>query len=350
MKVKSKEVLQGYVFTAAKYDFSRYEKLIMYKLVEIAQKDMKGKRLDESYIIGKTLFDDRIIEIPVKEFIPSGDKNHTQLKKALLSLRNKTIVYEDSEEWRPIGIIEKPLIKKYSDIVRFEVQPLIWEAILNFTKGHSRYELNAAMSFKSVFAMRFFEMFSKNLNPVTYRIETLKERFGMSDKYNGRPSDFIKNVVNVAKKELDLKSEYSFNYSTFKKGKKTDSIRFVPYYIESNKNEELYEKELQKKVSLRFDVSKEIIQFLNNLGFENDGVRNNLKLFKEANRQIDLYTFLKKISRKASAAKSPPAYVIGALKKYLENKDKEVVVDKESADKIEQLLDGISSKFNSNNE
>ncbi len=237
MKVKSKEVIQGYVLTAAKYDFSKFEKLILYKLVEIAQDDLKGKKLNASYSINRSLFDDVILEIPITDIIPNGSKNHHRIKKALKSLRNKTIEYEDDKEWRIIGIVEKPTIKKYSDKLIFEIQPLIWEAILNFTKGHSKYELDAAMSFKSVYAMRFFEMFSKNLTPLSFSIETLKERFGLKDKYTNRPSDFIKRVIIPAKKELDAKSEYSFNYSLHKKGRQISYIKFLPYYIEPNRNQ-----------------------------------------------------------------------------------------------------------------
>lgn len=344
MKAKSKEVIQGYVLTSAKYDFSRYEKLILYKLVEIAQDDLKGKKLNAGYSINRSLFDDVILEIPVKDFMPTGDKNHSQIKKALISLRNKTIEYENDKEWRIIGIIEKPIIKKYSDKVIFEVQPLIWESILNFTKGHTKYELNAAMSFKSVYAMRFYEMFSKNLKPLTFKIDTLKERFGLQDKYTDRPADFIKRVIAPAKKELDLKSEYSFNYSTHKEGRQIKNIKFVPYYIESNKNPELYEKELKKRTSLRFDLSKEFIRQLNELGFSNEGVKNNLKLFKEANEKIDLYAFLKKVSRNAFEAKNPPAYVIGSLRKYLKNKDSEKPINPEQSAKINDLLSSISSE------
>lgn len=344
MKTKSKEVIQGYVLTSAKYDFSRFEKLILYKLVEIAQDDLKGKKLNAGYSINRSLFDDVILEIPIKDIMPDGSKNHYQVKKALVSLRNKTIEYEDDEEWRVIGIIEKPIIKKYSDKLIFEVQPLIWEVLLNFTKGHSKYELNAAMSFKSVYAMRFFEMFSKNLKPLSFSIETIKERFGLKDKYTNRPSDFIKRVILPAKKELDLKSEYSFNYSVHKEGRQISYIKFVPYYIASNRNQELYEQDLRKKTSLRFDLSREFIQYLKRLGFSNDGIRNNLKLLKEANQKIDLYDFLKKVARKANEAKSPPAYIIGALKKYLKNKDSEVPVDPKQSAQIADLLSSVSSK------
>ena len=115
MIANSKEVIQGYVLTSAKYDFTRYEKIIMYKLVEIAQADTLGKKLNTGYVVGRTLFDDVIIEMTVKDFFPDGDKNHAQLKLALISLRNKTIEYETKKEWRLIGIIEKPLIEKYAN-------------------------------------------------------------------------------------------------------------------------------------------------------------------------------------------------------------------------------------------
>ncbi|HZJ36559.1 MAG TPA: replication initiation protein [Gillisia sp.] len=343
MKADSKEVIQGYVLTAAKYDFSRYEKLIMYKMVEIAQDDLKGKKLGPGYSINQTLFNDKILEIPIKDFLPEGDKNHAQVKKALTSLRNKTIEYEDAREWRLIGIIEKPVVEKYSDKVVFEVQPLIWEAILNFSKGHTRYELHAAMEFKSVYAMRFYEMFSKNLKPLTLHIDTLKERFGLSDKYTNRPSDFIKYVVVAAKKELDLKSEFSFNYSIHKDGRQMSSIKFVPYHIPANKNPQREALNLQKRISPRFDLSKELIGFLNDMGFTNDGVKNNLKLFKKANTEIDLYMFLKKISRQAAEAKNPAAYVVGSLKKYLHNKQDDKPVNPKMSKDIDNLLDSFAS-------
>ena len=42
--IKSNELaIQSYIFTTAKYDFNAYEKRIMYRLVELAQDEIKGK-------------------------------------------------------------------------------------------------------------------------------------------------------------------------------------------------------------------------------------------------------------------------------------------------------------------
>lgn len=45
---KNKNILQSYIFTAAKYDFTAYEKRIMYRLVECAQKEIEGIKIKDN--------------------------------------------------------------------------------------------------------------------------------------------------------------------------------------------------------------------------------------------------------------------------------------------------------------
>ncbi len=45
--INNKQVFQSYVLTTAKYDFSPYEKRIMYRLIELAQKEIEGIKLKE---------------------------------------------------------------------------------------------------------------------------------------------------------------------------------------------------------------------------------------------------------------------------------------------------------------
>jgi plasmid replication initiation protein len=113
----------------------------------------------------------------------------------LNKLNDKKIEYEDDRIWKPIRLIEKPQINKYSDSVTFEVQPEIYEAILSFSKGFRRLELKTAMEFKSVYSMRFYELLSCQKNPLTYTIDHLKIMFNIEDKYIDRPADFIIKVI-----------------------------------------------------------------------------------------------------------------------------------------------------------
>ena len=50
MKINNKEVLQSYILTTAKYDYSVYEKRILYRIIEQLQSLIEGKELNLSLI------------------------------------------------------------------------------------------------------------------------------------------------------------------------------------------------------------------------------------------------------------------------------------------------------------
>ena len=54
--IKNKEVLQSYILTTAKYDFSVYEKRILYRIIELNQNLLEGKKLNDRYQVNNTLF------------------------------------------------------------------------------------------------------------------------------------------------------------------------------------------------------------------------------------------------------------------------------------------------------
>jgi len=324
MKVTSKELVQSYVLTTAKYDFSVYEKRILYRLIELAQADIQGKKLDRMYIVGETLFKDKIITMPLRAFMKDEkDRNYSEVKKALENLRNKTIEYDDGNLWQLIGIIEKPKFERNSGMATFEIQPMIWDAILNFSKGFSKYELQTAMSFDSIYTMRFYELFSNNKNPLTFTIEQLKERFKIADKYKNKPTNFIKYVVQKAKEELDKKSPYSFEFTPLKTGRKITAIKFYPYEIPANKTDEIEKKKAVMQMSSSWIIPYEVTRYLKQkYGFDEKGIRANIELFKKAYKEFDLLKFLAEIHHSAQKAKNKQAYAIGAIRNYLANLEK----------------------------
>ena len=51
MKINNKEILQSYILTTAKYDFSVYEKRILYRLVELNQHLIEGQKLNDKIVL-----------------------------------------------------------------------------------------------------------------------------------------------------------------------------------------------------------------------------------------------------------------------------------------------------------
>jgi plasmid replication initiation protein len=319
---KNKEVIQSYIMTAAKYSFSVHEKRILYRLIEKIQYALEGEKLDSQFHIDQTCFEEKIFSIPMRELLTGeNDKNYLQIKKALVSLRNKTIEIENEKEWYPIGIIEKPKVKKYEAIAVFEVPKEICEALFNFAKGHRKYELKTAMAFESVYAMRFYELFSNQTRPISYSIDTLKEMFGLSDKYMGKPSVFVGKVVEKAKTELDKKSPHSFTYTRRKTGRNLTHIDFFPR--KTNIVDEGLEKEiLLKRASNRWVIDAETDKVLrDSYGFTSKEINSNIDLFGEAEKKLALVKLLEYKVQYCIKRKNPKGTIIAIIKKELEDID-----------------------------
>jgi plasmid replication initiation protein len=320
MKINNKDLIQSYILTTAKYDYSVYEKRILYRLIEMMQDYTKGKKLNRRYSITETLFGDKDVIMPTSAFLKDEkDQNYSRIKEALLSLNKKVIEYEDSNTWGAFNLIERPEIDKIGDCVSFRVSPKIAQAFLDFSKGFSKYELETAMSFESTYSMRFYELLSGQKTPITYSISKLKIMYRIEDKYS-LVSDFIRKVVVVAKKELDIKSPYSFEYKLNKAGRKIISITLYPVYKAGNRDVRIEAHKMRKSTSLSWIMDNLTRNYLmQEYFFTEMEIKNNIELFELActHKEFDLLYFLSQNKRNASAKKNPKGWIIGALKKQL---------------------------------
>ena len=325
MKINNKEILQSYILTTAKYDYSVYEKRILYKIVEQLQYLIEGKMLDKRYSIQQGIFENsKKFTFPFSSFKKNDeDKNHYQIKKALLSLENKLFEYEDDEVWKTIRIIYKPEVFKQKEYISFVLSGEIIECFLDFSKGFKKYELKTAMEFESIYSMRFYELLSNQKTPINYSIDTLKEMFQIENKYK-LTADFLRYVIEPAKKELDKCSPYTFHYETIKTGRKITGIRFIPIHQPQFEDESLKKQKALKQMSNRWYIPKNIEDYLKyNYEFTNKELNNNLSLFESLHNHLseeELLDFL--VELKAQSVlyeiKNIKAYLIGSLKKKAE--------------------------------
>lgn len=325
MKINNKEILQSYILTTAKYDYSVYEKRILYKIVEQLQYLIEGKVLDKRYSIQQGIFENsKKFTFPFSAFKKNEeDKNHYQIKKALFSLENKVFEYEDDEIWKTIRIIYKPEVFKQKEYISFVLSSEIIDCFLDFSKGFKKYELKTAMEFESIYSMRFYELLSNQKKPINYTIDNIKEVFGISDKYK-ETKDFIKRVIEPAKIELDKCSPYTFHYEKIKTGRKITSIRFIPIHQPQFEDESLKKKKVMKQMSNRWFIPKNIEDYLKyNYEFTDKELSNNLNLFENIYNNLseeEFLDFLVELKEQSVLyeIKNLKAYLIGSLKKRAE--------------------------------
>lgn len=313
-------IIQSRIITAARYDYSVQEQRIVFLIIDLLQQYTQGKDLKTKYTLAETLFGDYDFKLPLTSFMKENEQNHSLVIQSLKNLNAKLIEIEDTKNWLSFNLIERPAFNKEDGTVSFRIHPLLADAFLDFSKGYSKYSLEVIKEFKSIFAMRFYMLFSKQTAAINYGVDTLKLMFGLENKYVGRNSDFENKVIKSAKKELDRICPISFNYKKYPEKGKIKGYTFYPY--KTGIRDPVMENDLKNQVSIHWDLDIIFINYLKeNFNFIDSEIKNNMTLLKTCQTKLgDFAMVLSNI--KAMANNSNPAnrqgYLIKALKMQLE--------------------------------
>jgi len=202
---RNKDIIQSYLLTVARYDANIYAKRILTHIVNANQDYIQGEKLGGVVInIEEDLFKDRDYTFNLKNILlGDDDKNYKRVIEAFHSLQNKFIRFDDEDNNHiSVPFITSVFIKRGSGIARFRMSEIVYKAFSDFTKGFRKLEFQLTLSFTSVYSIRMYELMSGQTSPLTYTIDFLKNMFELNNKYQ-RTSDFIKRVIDPAKKELD---------------------------------------------------------------------------------------------------------------------------------------------------
>ena len=316
----NKNVIQSYTLTTSRYKFTAYEKRILYRIVEYAQDEIKGIMIrDNLHKIEHSLFG-REITMPIVDILKDEqDENYTIAKKAFSSLSDKFIIIDNDDIWQKTHIISNPKIKKKTGMVTFSVFNEIWDGMLNFSKGYRKYELVTAMQFNSVYSMRFYELLSGQKRPLEFTFEQLREMLGVNNKYK-LVGHFKTRVLDVAKKELDDISPYSFNYIEVKEGRKFVGFKLFPTFHPDKQDPNLFQVEMRSKLSASAQIGQEAYSYLRySFEFKAEEISKNKKTIIEGEQKIpDFIGFLSSLVGPSRTAKNRIGYVINAIKKKTE--------------------------------
>jgi plasmid replication initiation protein len=294
---------------------------VLYNLVKLAQSQIEGVKLSDSlYKIDHAYKEFVVVELPMSDFLTDGDdKNHSRVKAALKSLHQKTFTYSDDGVWECFSIIANPRIRLRSSKVSFIVDARVWDVLLDFSRGFSRYDLRVAFTLESSYAMRMYELLAGQKDPIIYSIDALRKEFKLEGKY-APTKDFIKRVIESAKNELDSKSPITFTYTPLKEGKKFTRILFYPKrQIDKEAKDSLF-KETVRKYGIGASISAEETRILTEIGFSRSGIRNNLELFLKCKKELDFIYELALLKGRAREKSNPCGWCIKALKGKLADK------------------------------
>ena len=332
-KITNKLQFQSYIFSTAKYDFSVYEKRILYRQIEIEQKLISQEALDSCIKIDVNLWGDKKYTIPISMLLGNDEKentnegiskNNARFKKAFKDLKSKNIEYEDEKEYSCFGVIDKFWIDKYGRNVTWQSDKRIVEAVMDFTKGWRMYELKIAFNLHSHYAMRFYELVANKTAKITYTADKVIEMFQLENKYR-RISTGKHNwklielkILKKAQEELDKIAPYTFDY---KFSKDYSLLEIIPIYqpqfatAKHKRDNKTEEKNLKLILT-----SKEIEIYLNEFGFTEQGLKNNYNLFEECKKTLpEDYSFFLFQEIRTSLARQNKKVGPGCILKIIKN-------------------------------
>ena len=226
-------LIQDNRITSARYELSLMEKRILYILI----KDIRHK-----YVATKqgntTLFNDLIIKTTSNQLLKElKEKTPKRVKAAFKSLRLKSFEWqneypEDHElhEWFEVGFINYGKWER-GGAIEFQISKMILPFFVELTQRFTEYSLVVAMSLKSKWSQRFYEICCqwKNAGGRNMDVQEIRHLFQLEDKYQ-KYAALKSRVIDVAKKELKElyskgESDVYFEYSELKNGRSVEAIR-----------------------------------------------------------------------------------------------------------------------------
>ena len=116
-------------------------------------------------------------------------------------------------------------------VLKVQFHPVLKPLYLNLNKENpfTMYELSNALRLRSIYSLRMYELL-KQYQKVGWRkltIEEMREMFQLELNEYSRYNDFKRKVIIQAQKEINEKTDISFDYEEIKTSRKVTAIRFI---------------------------------------------------------------------------------------------------------------------------
>ena len=325
----SREIIESYIFVEARRDLGIYGERLMLRLMESCQKYIYGLNFKDGTDLRQVEigpWGEAKITIPVRDLLfGDDDRNYNKAKAGIRTLMSKFLEYDNGTRYFATQILNEADMNTLSGRIIIEVNKNVWSAMLSFSKGYRLVDLETALKLRSRYAMRLLPMVCRQSDPITYSIAELREQWELKGKYPNS-KDFIRNTVAAAKEELDRVSPWTFDYvlnsarsapeNAGKTGRlKVTSVTFFPKHQLTREAPKRLVAQITPSLVLSAEELRELKE---TYGFTSDGLQANLYLLDLAKKNTDLMSFLRVLRASGTRARNPQGYVIGALRKHLE--------------------------------
>lgn len=186
------------------------------------------------FFVSKIRLDDKDFHrytISVDEFCKligyKGRPRYTELSEITKKLLSRVLEIKVGNKLRQFQWVSFVEYNTGEGSITLEFHEKLKPFLLKLKKEFTSYKLKNVMELNSIYSIRLYEILKKwqSLKKIEIPLTDLRKMVGATNKYK-EYSNFKKKVLNVAKKELQEKTDISFDYEETKKGRKVVAICF----------------------------------------------------------------------------------------------------------------------------
>jgi len=226
VNLQDKVVMQHNAITSGRYDFTACQLDLLFMI--LAQLE-----------IGKTEYTIHTSDI---EAITGRQWQINQLTKSTELILTKMFEVEDSESYTQFVLFQYFKYLKGQRSIQVKLSEIALPYFFELKSNFTALQLKSTLSVTSKYAKRLYALGCqwRSVGKKRFEIEELKKMLGLIDKKGKEQfeeiSAFKKNVLEIAKKQINEESDIYFDYKLIKQGR---SFRWVEIYVNAKMAQQL---------------------------------------------------------------------------------------------------------------
>lgn len=197
---------------------------------------------------------------------------YTEVPKITKELMKKVFEIDEDDELIQISWLSSATYKKGRGLVELEFSPKLKPYMLKLNSMFTQYKLSNILSMKSKYSPRIYEILKcnefKKQGFIELEIDELRKLLKVENIYP-RYNDFKRKIIEQSQKELNSKTDISFEFEEIKTGRKVTLLKF---YIYSNKSKNLKDIKINQAIDevsatvledIEVDMIKEVKDIIN---------------------------------------------------------------------------------------
>lgn len=306
------ELIQSWLTTIARYNFSIYEQRILIHAVNYAQERFRGLILRDNLRPLAHPFMDAAITLPISSILGDNDTHYSRVKAAVTALQAKSIQLYDNKRktWLSSPLILQASVKERSGLLHIVVPKLFYDTLFDLTNGWSAYDINIALSLHRPYSVRWYAIVNHASRPIVLTIDQLKQSFGVQDLYK-QTADFIKKCVDPAAAELKDAGVTYFEYERIRENRKVVALRIFRKLQSSDAPKNISVTATELKQLLGQDIMTILI---NQVGFSYRELSHYNAMFEKLAKAPHALTIVSDIVHRYRKGRKTKGYIIAALR------------------------------------